>query len=93
LDEDWNDFGDWFFWDRVQRRGADVNTPKNGSRDGQMCFGGISEIHADLRRELFRGNLKLVFFWGLFGFPRGGTEEGGPMVCNWGNFGQLKGFS
>jgi hypothetical protein len=44
------------FWDsgvleEIQRRGADVNTPKKGSRAGQNCFGGILGIHAELRRE------------------------------------------
>jgi hypothetical protein len=40
----------------VQRRGADVNTPKIGSRVGEFCFGGILGIHAVLRRELIWGN-------------------------------------
>jgi hypothetical protein len=72
-----------------QRRGADVSVPKIGSRDGVLCFGGILEFHADLRRECNWGNLNLTIFWGLLGVPRGGTEEGGHLVfnlCIWGNF-------
>jgi hypothetical protein len=45
------------FWElefegSVQRRGARVNTPKIGSRDGRNCLGGIMGFYADLRREL-----------------------------------------
>jgi hypothetical protein len=29
------------FGSRVQRRGVNVNIPKNGSRAGEFCFGGI----------------------------------------------------
>jgi hypothetical protein len=29
------------FGEGVQRRGADVNIPKNGSRVGEICIGGI----------------------------------------------------
>jgi hypothetical protein len=49
-------------------------------------FGGILGNRAELRREFFWGNLNLDFFGVLGGGPRGSTEEGGPMVCNWGNF-------
>jgi hypothetical protein len=62
-----------------------VNTPKIGSRDGGICFGGILGFHAELRRECFWRNLKLGFFDGLVGIPRGATEEGGTMLCIWGN--------
>jgi hypothetical protein len=41
----WMGFGtSWgldFWRGQVQRRGTHVNTPKIGSRDGQLCFGGI----------------------------------------------------
>jgi hypothetical protein len=45
------------FWEleferSVQRRGARVNIPEIGSRDGGNCFRGISGFYADLRREL-----------------------------------------
>jgi hypothetical protein len=68
-------------WGKVQRRGVDVNTPKNGSRVGVLCFGGISEIHAELRREYIWGNSDLLFFEDLGGFPREYIEEGGHYVC------------
>jgi hypothetical protein len=35
----------------VQRRGGRVNTPEIGSRDGEICFGGIMGFYAELRRE------------------------------------------
>jgi hypothetical protein len=50
------------FWDLVQRRGVDVNTPKIGSRDGEKCSGGIWGFYAELRRESFGGNLNLAIF-------------------------------
>jgi hypothetical protein len=62
-----------------------VNPPKIGSRDGEICFGGILTFYADLRRESFRGNLKLDFFEDLLVSPRGPTEEGGPRSAFWGN--------
>jgi hypothetical protein len=73
------------FLGRVQRRGTHVNTPKIGSRDGVFCFGGILGFCAELRREFKRGNFKLVFFWALVGVPRRLIEEGGTIVCFWGN--------
>jgi hypothetical protein len=42
--------------------------------------------HADLRRETFWRNLKLEFFEGLFGEPRGSIEEGGLIVVVLGEF-------
>jgi hypothetical protein len=42
-----------------------------------MCFGGISGIYAELRREFDWGNLSWGFFGGLLGVPRGSIEEGG----------------
>jgi hypothetical protein len=81
-----NQFLGFDFLKGVQRRGVHVSPPKIGSRDGQMCFGGILRIHADLRRELDWGNLNLNFFEGLLGVPREGIEEGGPMVCFLGEF-------
>jgi hypothetical protein len=45
------------FWGNLSRRGTDVNTPKRGSRGEVKCFGGIWGPHADLRRELWWGNL------------------------------------
>jgi hypothetical protein len=57
-----------------------------------MCFGGISEIHAVLRREFGWRNFKLEFFWGLFEVPREVTEEGGPSSAFGRNFGQLRRF-
>jgi hypothetical protein len=81
----WTEFGKFFgidFWGgQVQRRGADVNTPKIGSRVGEVCFGGIWGVHAVLRRELGWGNLDLAFFGVLLVGPRGPTEEGGHYVC------------
>jgi hypothetical protein len=78
-----------FLGGQVQRRGTRVNTPKNGSRAGETCFGGIQRFYAELRRELIRGNLDLDFFGVLVGDPRGGIEEGGQLVFPrgfWGNF-------
>jgi hypothetical protein len=63
-----------------QRRGAHVNVPKIGSRDGVYCIGGILGVYAVLRRELCWGNLNLAFFEVLVGFPREGIEEGGQLV-------------
>jgi hypothetical protein len=37
----WKEFGFGIFGRWVQRRGADVSTPKLGSRVGINCFGGI----------------------------------------------------
>jgi hypothetical protein len=51
IGRDWIEFLDWDFLEAVQRRGAHVNTPKLGSRDGEISFGGISRIHAVLRRK------------------------------------------
>jgi hypothetical protein len=76
-------FGELGFGGEVQRRGVHVNTPKIGSRVGQMCFGGILEIHAVLRRDLFWGNLFWGFLGVLLGVPRSATEEGGHLVCFW----------
>jgi hypothetical protein len=80
----WNFWPD--FWNVVQRRGGHVNTPKNGSRVGVFCLGEIWGSHAVLRREFIWGNFKLDFFEDLLVSPRGDCEEGGPMVCIWGNF-------
>jgi hypothetical protein len=74
------EFWDWDFEEEIQRRGVDVNVPEIGSRVGQKCFGGISGFHAVLRRELFWGNLNLLFFWFMGVGPRGDTEEGGHYV-------------
>jgi hypothetical protein len=75
-----------FFGGRIQRRGGRVNIPEIGSRDGQKCSGGILAFYADLRREFWRGNLNLEFFEIMGGTPRGGWEEGGPLLCIWWNF-------
>jgi hypothetical protein len=74
-------------WGNFSRRGTHVNTPKIGSRVGEIVFGGISEIYADLRRESFGRNLKLSFFGVLVVVPRGAVEEGGQLVCILCNFG------
>jgi hypothetical protein len=66
----------WIFERPVQRRGAHVNTPKIGSRDGEFCLGGILGICADLRREINWRNLDLGFLKVLVGGPRGTGEEG-----------------
>jgi hypothetical protein len=62
----------------IQRRGVHVNTPEKGSRGDAFCFGGIYEIHADLRREFKWGNL----IWGIFEVlgvsPRGVMRRGDP---------------
>jgi hypothetical protein len=82
----WEEFWELEFFEVGQRRGADVNTPKIGSRVGLFCFGGIYGFYAVLRRELFRRNFKWDFFEGLGGDPRGSTEEGGDLCVIWGNF-------
>jgi hypothetical protein len=41
---------------RIQRRGADVNAPKIGSRGEEKCFGGILGFYADSRRDFVWGN-------------------------------------
>jgi hypothetical protein len=92
LDGDWKGFWEIGIWGRVQRRGAHVNTPEKGSRDGGNCFGGIQRFHADLRREMFWGNFNLVFLMGLGVVPRGGVEEGGTTCAFWGNLCHLKEF-
>jgi hypothetical protein len=81
----WEDLRFGIFGIRVQRRGAHVNILKIGSRDGEICFGGILGFYAELRREYYWGNLKWRFFWVLFGFPRRLVEEGGDKWCVWGN--------
>jgi hypothetical protein len=68
-------------WGNFSRRGTHVNIPEIGSRAGEIVFGGISEIYADLRRESFGRNLKLSFFGVLVVVPRGAVEEGGQLVC------------
>jgi hypothetical protein len=65
----------------VQRRGGRVNIPEIGSRDGEIVFGGILRFCAELRRELFWGNLDLGFLGILLGVPRGVGEEGGPLCA------------
>jgi hypothetical protein len=70
----------------VQRRGTHVNTPKIGSRDGELDFWGNLRIYAVLRRELFGGNLDLDFLGVLLVGPREAGEEGGRLLCFWGNF-------
>jgi hypothetical protein len=76
---------DWNFWlefsKAVQRRGVHVNTPKNGSRVGEFCFGGILGFYAELRREIIWGKLNSLFFGVLFEVPRRAIEEGGPMCA------------
>jgi hypothetical protein len=78
----WKGFFGRIFERQVQRRGTHVNTAEIGSRDGGLCFGGILGNHADLRRDLFWGNLKLAFFWVLLGVPRRGSEEGGHLCVS-----------
>jgi hypothetical protein len=75
------EFGFGIFGDRIQRRGAHVSTPKIGSRDGGIVFGGISEFRAVSRRELFWRNLELDFFEDLLVVPRSDTEEGGTLCA------------
>jgi hypothetical protein len=82
----WKVFEEFEDLGQVQRRGVRVNTPKIGSRGAVFCLEEISGFYADLWRELLWGNLVWVFFGVLFGVPRGYTEEGGTMVCFWGNF-------
>jgi hypothetical protein len=57
LDEIGNFLGIEFLEGVVQRRGVHVNIPERGSRVGVFMFGGIYEIYAVLRREIFWGNL------------------------------------
>jgi hypothetical protein len=64
------------FFGAGQRRGVHVNAPEIGSRDGDLCIGGIWGSHADLRREFNWRNLVLVIFEVLTGVPRGYIEEG-----------------
>jgi hypothetical protein len=68
------------FWGAVQRRGTHVNTPKIGSRVGEFCFGEIWGFYAELRRELFRRNFKLDFFWFLSVGPRERGRRGDRCV-------------
>jgi hypothetical protein len=65
------------FEGQIQRRGTHVSTPEIGSRVGELCFGGISGIYADLRRELFWGEFEIGVFGVLLGVPTWGCEEGG----------------
>jgi hypothetical protein len=87
----WSIEGFWKVFERFgflragQRRGTHVSVPKIGSRGEVLCFGGILGSYADLRRELNRRNLDLLFFGVLVEDPRGYIEEGGqlvfPFVC------------
>jgi hypothetical protein len=79
LEEFWELLSDWIFWGKIQRRGTHVNSPKIGSRGEEKCFGGIQRFYAELRRELFGGNLNLLFFGVLVEVPREVTEEGGQL--------------
>jgi hypothetical protein len=83
----------WVFWPNfgkaVQRRGTDVSTPKNGSRDGKFCFGGIMGFYAVLRREFWWGNLRWGGFCVLLVSPRRVTEEGGPFMRQFVYLGEL----
>jgi hypothetical protein len=65
------------FGKAVQRRGAHVFPPEIGSRDGEICFGGILGNHAELRRKSFWGNFIWSFLRVLLVSPRGACEEGG----------------
>jgi hypothetical protein len=78
---DWNFLRIGFFGGVIQRRGTHVTPPKIGSRDGELCFGGIQRFYAELRREFKWRNLKLGFLGFMGGGPRGATEEGGQLVC------------
>jgi hypothetical protein len=69
-----------------QRRGTHVSTLKIGSRDGEICFGGILWFYADLRREFKRGNLNLTFFEVVGVSSCGIIEEGGTMCVFGGIF-------
>jgi hypothetical protein len=75
----------------VQRRGVHVNIPKIGSRDGEIIFGGILGICAELRRKFEWGNWNLGFFENLLVDPRGVIEEGGPFMCQFGFLGEFWG--
>jgi hypothetical protein len=81
--------GNWNFFGVGQRRGADVSVLKIGSRGELLCFGGILGFYADLRRELWWGNLDLMVFWFLGVCPRGSTEEGGQLVLLFCAFGGI----
>jgi hypothetical protein len=77
------------FWGNFWRRGTHVNILKIGSRGAENCLGEIQGFYAVLRREYFRGNLKLTIFVILSVCPRVLTEEGGQLVfllCIWGRF-------
>jgi hypothetical protein len=67
-------------WGKLQRRGTHVNTLKIGSRGELLCFWRNLGFYAVLRREY---NWR-IWFWsilrGLGDDPRGGNEEGGPLV-------------
>jgi hypothetical protein len=75
-----NEFLDFGFRRKIQRRGTHVNKPELGSRGEELCFGGIQRFYAELRRECGRGNLKLEFFGVLVEVPRGGWRRGGSCV-------------
>jgi hypothetical protein len=81
FERDLIEFWEFGFWRKFQRRGTHVNTPELGSRGGDFCLGGILRFYAELRRELFRGNLNWCFFEVVGGDPRGDGEEGGHYVC------------
>jgi hypothetical protein len=72
----WKVFERFGFLRAGQRRGTHVSVPKIGSRGEVLCFGGILGSYADLRRELNRRNLDLLFFGVLVASPRRATEEG-----------------
>jgi hypothetical protein len=73
----------------VQRRGAHVKIPEIGSRVGEIVFGGILRICAELRRKFKWGNWNLGFFENLLVDLRGVIEEGGPFMCQFGCLGEF----
>jgi hypothetical protein len=79
----------WDFWKAIQRRGVHVSTPKIGSRDGELCFGGIYEFCAELRREFKGGEFKLVIFGVVLVGPREPEEEGGHLCYSFGCLGEF----
>jgi hypothetical protein len=67
------------FEGQVQRRGVHVNTPKIGSRVGELCLEEFYWFYAVLRRESIWGNFNLVNLGFLSGGLTWACEEGGPF--------------
>jgi hypothetical protein len=69
------------FWGKVQRRGADVNVPKIGSRDGVCCSWGNLRVLRCFTKRIYLEELRFGGFWGFWAVGLRGVGGGGALMC------------